>query len=255
MNSMANGGRVLPCPPRSNRALQSLWLLLSLASLIPALDSTALAQYVQGQPVVGNATNNGPAASGATIDATLFSPGDMCAKIALACQSANTPVPTTIDARGFTGAQVCAPASVTIMLNSCAGNGGGKLLLGNVNVYADGPTTGATGNYSDAHSSGIGTPAFLLPSEFWGIEGASRGAGGLATTFGTFLSICIGSNNPVGSGHIAPGPGSGHCNQAFPQRTFGITSITGTPPTMTINLNATLGLGPSRDVSAEALME
>ncbi len=174
MKSLVRNGRTLSRSPQSNRTVQNLLLLLSLMSLLPVLGSTALAQtgYLQGQPVVGNTTNNGPAASGATIDATLFTTGsDMCAKVALACQSSNTPVPTTVDARGFTGAQVCAATTVTKMLNSCAGNSGGKLLLGTVSIYADGPTGG---NYSDNLGSGIGTPAFIIPSKFWGIEGTSR---------------------------------------------------------------------------------
>jgi hypothetical protein len=148
----------------------------------------------------------------------------MCQAISTACSnSLQTPHPTTIDARGFTGAQVCAPATVTLMLNSCAGNGGGKLLLGTVSIYADGPVP-PVANYSDSHSSGIGTPPFLIPSKFWGIEGTSRGDPG--ATVGTWFSICKGTNDPVGMGHIPPGPGSGHCNQPFPQRTFPIVSTT-----------------------------
>lgn len=246
MKPVVRNRRVIRCPLPSNRLLQNLIRLLFFTSLIPALGTVVMAQgYKQGQPVVGNAGNNGPAASGATIDATLFTTGgDMCGNIAAACQSSNAPVPTTIDARGFTGAQVCLASSVTKMLNSCAGNGGGKLLLGNVNVYADGPTAGATGNYSDSLGSGIGTPAFLLPSEFWGIEGLSRGSGDSGSSFGTWLSICLGSNNPVGLNHIAPGPGSGPCNHAFPQRSFPISSTmvgtTSGTTTMTITVSGTL---------------
>ena len=77
------------------------------------------------------------------------------------------------------------------MLNACVTgtnhNGpGGKLLLGNVNLYIDGPTSG---NYSDG-TSGIGTPAIIIPSFFWGIEGVSRGASanGSNAGLGTFIS-------------------------------------------------------------------
>jgi hypothetical protein len=179
-----------------------------------------------GEPQVNDISGN-PINSPIFLDAKQYQTTgvDMCQAIANACSnSLQTPHPTTIDARGFTGAQVCAPATVTLMLNSCSGNGGGKLLLGTVSVYADGPAAGATGHYSDVHLSGIGTPPFLIPSKFWGIEGVSRGDPG--ATDGTWLSICIGQNNPVGTGHISPGPGSGPCNQPFPKRTFPIVSTT-----------------------------
>jgi hypothetical protein len=105
------------------------------------------------------------------IDATMF-PGapDMCLQIKNACAqlgAINYPAGATIDARGFTGNQVCLAANATTMLSSCAsgsGHNGGKLLLGNVNLYADGPTAGVTGHYNDGNGSGdgqnpIGTPA------------------------------------------------------------------------------------------------
>src|SRR6202040_1156883 len=109
---------------------------------------------------------------------------DMCVAIAAACAALNTPVinpvypkGATIDARGFTGIQVCLAGTITTMLNACVtgtGHNGGKLLLGNVNLYADGPIPPATSDTDGA--SGIGTPALIIPSFFWGIEGTSRGA-------------------------------------------------------------------------------
>jgi|SRR5579863_8262846 len=115
--------------------------------------------YTQGLPTVGNNTPIA-APSQVFIDATQFgtSADDMCAKIADACAklgTANYPLGATIDARGFTGNQVCAATNITKMLNSCSPQGsengatGGKLLLGEVNLYADGPAGGVNGNYSD----------------------------------------------------------------------------------------------------------
>jgi len=142
------------------------------------------------------------AASQMSIDATQFPAVDMCASIALACGQLGTagyPLGGTIDARGFTGKQVCLASTATTMLNSCVGttgNNGGKLLLGNVRLYVDGPTAGASGHYNDGNGSGDGTPAFIIPSKFWGIEGISRGAGDSSSTLGTFLSVCTGSARP-----------------------------------------------------------
>src|SRR5579872_275978 len=101
---------------------------------------------------------------------------------------------------GSRGPQVCLASTATTMLSSCVtgtNHNGGKLLLGNVSLYADGPTAGATGHYDDGHGSGDGTPAFIIPSKFWGIEGVSRGAGDAGATLGTFLSVCTGNGTPV----------------------------------------------------------
>ncbi|MGA8492311.1 MAG: hypothetical protein WB711_17930 [Terriglobales bacterium] len=186
----------------------------------------------QGEPAVGNSTQL--TTSQAHLDATLFSGADMCASIAAACAALGTtsyPAGATIDARGFTGINVCKAVNITTMLNGCvggSGHNGGKLLLGNVNLYADGPASPAT-TYSDGLGSGVGTPALIIPSFFWGIEGISRGALGVNSTtagIGTFLSVCTGTNTPVQG-----------CHNPFPQRSFGIssTSIAGT--TMTIALS------------------
>jgi hypothetical protein len=180
------------------------------------------------------------------IDAKLFlvpPVTDMCGAIAAACAALNTPVinpvypkGATIDARGFTGIQVCSGSlTTTTMLNACVtgtNHNGGKLLLGNVNLYIDGPTSG---NYTDG-SSGVGTPAIIIPSMFWGIEGISRGASanGSNAGLGTFISACPTSNPPTG------------CTHAFPKRMFTITSTsvpTGST-TMTITVStSTLNSG------------
>ncbi len=123
----------------------------------------------------------------------------------------------------------------------------GKLLLGEVNLYADGP---ASGNYTDnigAHPSGIGTPALIIPSFFWGIEGVSRGASPGSTAThpppgqGTFLSVCSGTGKPINNTN--EGPGSGPCTTAFPKRSFSISSNTVSGNAMTIVLTTTPGSG------------
>jgi hypothetical protein len=184
------------------------------------------------------------------IDATQFEVApvvDMCGAIAAACSKLNAtsmiyPAGATIDARGFTGNQVCVSSSITTMLFQCVPQGsshgatGGKLLLGEVHLYADGP---ASGNYTDNGTppSGIGTPALIIPSEFWGIEGVSRGAGDSGTTNGSWLSVCTGNGTPINNSNKAPN--SPPCTTTFPQRKYAISSVavSGTnPTTMTITL-------------------
>jgi hypothetical protein len=93
-------------------------------------------------------------------------------------------------------------------------------------------------NYTDNVGSGstFGTPALIIPNNFWGIEGVNRGAtGGSTPTPGTFLSVCTGSGTPVSG-----------CTTAFPQRTFQISNITvtsGTPTTMVVTVSGTLTSG------------
>ena len=193
--------------------------------LVGTLFSYSSAQNVPGLTAVGNGGVT-PTSSLMSIDATQFITGtDMCGAIATACSKLGTTIPNyplgaTIDARGFTGIQVCLAGNITTMLSACvggSGHNGGKLLLGDVNLYADGPTGGITGNYSDGHGSGIGTPALIIPAQFWGIEGISRGGqAGSSTTDpgpGTFLSVCTGVNTPVNG-----------CSTAFPQRSFTVLS-------------------------------
>ena len=231
--------------------------------LVGTLCGVARAQtYTQGLPTVGS-NSLGPTAAPSQmfVDATQFNGGDMCAKIANACSKLNAtsttyPAGAAIDARGFTGNQVCAAGNITTMLYKCVpgtANGavGGKLLLGEVNLYADGPTSG---NYSDG-SSGIGTPALIIPSFFWGIEGVSRGASaGNGNTHpppgpGTFLSVCLGSGNPINNTNA--GTGSPLCNNAFPVRSFSVTSTVVattsgvTTMTMTVSPAANFGVNPN----------
>ncbi len=180
----------------SKVALRLAWLCLLLGTLC----STSPAQNTTGLTYAGN--GSAPSSSLMLIDATQFlvpPVTDMCGAIAAACgklgSSASYPLGATIDARGFTGNQVCSATTITKMLFKCVPQGSstgatsGKLLLGEVNLYADGPLAGAGGNYSDG-ASGIGTPALIIPSFFWGIEGVSRGAsGGSSPGPGTFLSV------------------------------------------------------------------
>ena len=163
----------------SNFAILAVGVSLMLAGSGQLLAQTnGLGSLLQGEPVTGKGT--GTAGQTATsqplfLDATQFPDSDMCASIADACAALGTtvhgltfPLGATIDARGFIGNQVCAATDITTMLFKCVPQGsstgatGGKLLLGNVNLYADGPTSG---NYTDnvgADPSGIGTPALHL---------------------------------------------------------------------------------------------
>jgi hypothetical protein len=121
--------------------------LALLCPLIGILRVPSSAQYNTGLPTVGN--GGAPKDSQALIDAKQFISGtvtDMCGAIAAACgqlHATGYPNGATIDARGFTGDQLCPATTITTMLNSCVtgtGHNGGKLLLGNVNLYIDGPT-------------------------------------------------------------------------------------------------------------------
>jgi hypothetical protein len=207
--------------------------LALLCPLIGILCLPSLAQYNTGLPTVGK--TGSPTDSQTLIDAKQFLSGtvtDMCGAIAAACGQLGAtgyPLGGTIDARGFTGDKVCSGSlTTTTMLAACVtgtGHNGGKLLLGDVHLYVDGP---ASGNYTDG-TSGVGTPALIIPSNFWGIEGVSRGAGD-GTTNGTWLSVCTGNGTPVTG-----------CQHSFPQRKFTIanTTVSGTNPTsMTILINA-----------------
>jgi hypothetical protein len=225
--------------PRSNNVVRLAVFCLLLASL----SKVSFAQNTKGLPEVGN--GSAPASSQMLIDATAFTnAADMCDAIAQACAklsatSTTYPSGATIDARGFTGNQVCKSSNITTMLFQCVPQGsshgatGGKLLLGEVNLYADGPVPPAT-NYTDG-TSGIGTPALIIPSNFWGIEGISRGVGDSGTTNGTWLSVCTGNGTPINNTNKAPN--SPPCTNAFPQRNYAIgsTSVSGTNPT-TMNI-------------------
>jgi hypothetical protein len=225
-----------PLCPLNRAAAQ---LALGSALLGTALSSIAGAQvYTQGLPTVGNPGSSNAAASQMSIDATQFGGSDMCAKIAAACAKLGASMPdypkgATIDARGFTGTQVCSGSlTTTTMLNACVtgtNHNGGKLLLGNVNLYIDGPTSG---NYTDG-TSGIGTPAIIIPSFFWGIEGISRGASanGSSAGLGTFISPCPSTNPPTG------------CSHPFPVRSFPITQTSVSGNSMVITLSGTVTSG------------
>jgi hypothetical protein len=179
------------------------------------------------------------------VDATQFLGGtvtDMCGAIAAACGKLGAtgyPQGATIDARGFTGIKVCQASTITTMLSGCvggSGHNGGKLLLGNVNLYADGPILNPY--YTDGTST-VGTPALIIPAQFWGIEGISRGSRETSSTSaapGTFLSVCTGLHTPVSD-----------CTTAFPQRSLSVTSTTasGNTMTMTVSPAANFGTNPN----------
>ena len=209
-------------------AINAVFRLVVLFVLLGTLCRIGGAQtYLQGLPSVGNSAPTA-APSQMFIDATQFGlvTDDMCLKIADACAKLGAlgyPMGATIDARGFTGDQVCLSPHATQMLSGCVANGG-KLLLGTVHVYADGPTGGVNGHYDDGHSSGVGTPAFIIPNQFWGIEGVSRGSGGNP---GTWLSVCTGTSTPVML-----------CNNSFPVRSFMISSTSVSGNIMTITPTA-----------------
>jgi hypothetical protein len=224
------------CNVLSCRGVYSRIIPLAFFCALVGLLSSAQAQtptYVQGLPTVGDSTSSVAAASRMSIDPTQFVSGaDMCAKIALACAKLGASMPdypkgATIDARGFTGNQACSAANATTMLSGCVtgtNDNGGKLLLGNVNLYIDGPIPPLI-SYTDG-SSGVGTPAIIIPSMFWGIEGISRGAtaNGTNAGLGTFISPSPTTNPPTG------------CNPTthpFPVRSFAVTSATVTFSTPT----------------------
>jgi hypothetical protein len=213
-------------------------------SLLGVLCASSSAQNVQGLPVVG-AGGTSQASSQMLIDATLFGSGtDMCGAIKAACAQlglSNYPKGATIDARGYTGNQVCSAGTATTMLNGCVtgtNHNGGKLLLGNVNLYIDGPVPPAT-SYTDG-SSGVGTPAIIIPSFFWGIEGVSRGAtaNGTNAGLGTFISPCPTSNPPTNCDPTA---------HPFPVRSCTVNSTTVATTsgvtTMTISVSPALSWG------------
>ncbi len=238
--------------PESNFQVVAVVLIVLLAFSA----TSAYGQYVQGEATVGKNTTT-PAPSQMFIDATQFLVTDMCDAITTACSKLNAtsttyPAGATIDARGFTGNQVCSASTITKMLFKCVPQGSstgatsGKLLLGEVNLYADGPLAGAGGNYSDG-TSGIGTPALIIPSFFWGIEGVSRGASAGTTGThppagpGTFLSVCTGNGTPVDSSNAATG--SPICHNSFPVRSFPILTTNVVGNTMTITLSGSLTSG------------
>jgi hypothetical protein len=143
------------CASQEHQADTLLPRLIRLALLTVTWGITTLAataQYNTGLPTAGN--GGSPADSQVSIDAKQFASGatDMCDAINQACGKLSNsltsnpyPAGAVIDARGYTGNQVCKAGTITTMLYQCAqtsahGATGGKLLLGDVNLYADGPT-------------------------------------------------------------------------------------------------------------------
>src|SRR5579863_958743 len=106
--------------PLNNTTIRSALCCVLLAALWAPFSAQTT---ITGLPQVGNGTST-PSSSQMLIDATQFVSGiDMCANIALACAQVGTtgyPLGATIDARGFTGNQVCKAINITTMLNGCS---------------------------------------------------------------------------------------------------------------------------------------
>jgi len=236
--------------PRAVVGLRRTLFVLFYASLLVAAAPGTEAQYLPGLTTVGsNQSTPGPTPSKMSIDASQFfvqANSDFCGAVALACAElgqSGYPFGATIDARGMAGNQYCSAANATTMLETCVSNGGtqeggGKLLLGQVNLYVDGPKPPAI-NYAYKSTDGPGTPAIVIPNGFWGIEGISRATQGLSGTPipGSVISVCTGSGTPISQ-----------CNYAFPVRTAAISQIAvgGTSPvTMTLKLSTPTGPLPA----------
>lgn len=149
---------------------------------------------------------------------------DMCAAINLAW---NKYPGLTLDARGFTGMQYCSADHATTMLGNDTNGVKGKLLLGNVTMVIDGPDPNVAAYYQDGNGSTYGTPAIVVPNQYWGIQGLSRSA--------TTITFCTGAGAPISQ-----------CQHSFPQRKLTITGVSylGTSPqVMTVTVSETLTSG------------
>ena len=150
------------------------------------------------------------------IDATQTPGADMCAKISAAF-SALPNAAGTVDARGFTGQQVCAAANATTMLASA---NTGRLLLGNLQLYLPlsvsipavlCPISGSTVCNSGAQgncTSGTPCPGIppqgtvIIPTGGVTLVGvASSPTGGNAGD--TEFVACLNLNSPI-TGCVAP---------------------------------------------------
>jgi hypothetical protein len=143
--------------------------------------------------------------------------GDMCQAISAAIGSNNN-ISGVIDARAFTGPQYCAAANATTMLYGGAESGGevnGQLLIGNVEMVIDGPSAGY---FTDGVGSTYGTPAIILPNQFWGIRGVDKAESEIA--------FCYSAGHPLSA-----------CTHGWPQRAFTITSTTISGNTLTVNVS------------------
>jgi hypothetical protein len=167
--------------------------------------------------------------------------GDICQAIRDA-QAAEILVagPGILDARAFTGNQVClqSNSNPTTMLYgvNALGNAGavpetGVLLLPNATIAIDGP---AAGYFSDGNTlvasgacgtgtcnpSTYGTPAIIIPFQYFGIVGVSK--------TDSVIAPCTG-----------PGVPFGPCTTGWPSRIFPITSTSVAGNTMTITTSGT----------------
>ena len=188
-----------PLTPRSQQGQRSLATTARrLASypllLVLTLSLSARAQstpYTQGLPTVGNGNStSSPAPSLMLIDATQFGTAtdDMCTKIADACGKLTASAPpqpypfgVTIDARGFTGDQVCKASNATTMLTTCVTQNNNNpppptLQLGGGFCSAQSTSTStgpAAGRAATTYTQPVTDPA-LRPSSYPTVFGESR---------------------------------------------------------------------------------
>jgi hypothetical protein len=150
----------------------AFWLCLALfAASIPP----TYAQIVQGEPGVGNPGATKLISSPIYLDATQFATTtDVCAAIHAAIAQMNSVTNNgVVDARGFTGPQKCAS-------NIFPSNATGKLLLGNVVLYAT--------------VSQVQPPLFQVQGTGWAIDdNVSNTIIRACTGAGTYCSGALGS--------------------------------------------------------------
>ncbi len=153
--------------------------------------SGTVSPLTQGYPVT--CTGSACGASPVSLDATQFSGADMCAKVGAAVTAnANT----TIDARAFSGNQVCSAANAHAMIASM--NGGQVLLGPGLILYVPLAESAAA-----SFSAGASLPpagAIVRPTMV-----RLSGGGGSAqnSVYSTIIRACAGTNSPV-AGCVAP---------------------------------------------------
>jgi len=219
MGGIAVRNRILrlesaPGRPWAGLSAAGLLLLLVLVAVGRSLAQVNGTGLTPGEPIISTTTTQANSSS-ITLDATQFSGGDPCAKVAAACSFATNTLPVSIgmdiDARAFasTGSssantnQVCSVANAQAMLSSCTF--GGKVLLGPYTLWL--PLSPTSGTPPGA--------VLVLPNNFGGFRGVSRGSLSChdtnlnctgtttPTSTGSVIAACTGTNTPV-SGCTAP---------------------------------------------------
>jgi len=155
------------------------------------------------------------------VNHTCLAGGNMWQAIKSAIGSAQN-VSNIIDARAFAGNQIIPASTGTTALYGNLTSGStvpGTLLLGNVQMYCDGPSGGSSNNYTDGSGSNYGTPCIILPNGYQII-----GENPNQTTF----SVCTGSGTPISG-----------CSNAYPLRQFPVSSLSFTAGSHTLAGNGT----------------